>query len=125
MKTNTSNMINATLPPDPWDNDAARLVVAALEKSGQSVPQFASTHGVSAYKIRRCQHLLHAASVANKDDKSSLLSVRVKETPALGQALDSQTFEIKTLAGLSLRFPQDICPTALVRIVRSLVEASC
>lgn len=125
MTTNKTKPTDFQLPPQPWNLEAAKNIIDELERSGFTVARFARTHDVTPYKIRRCQRLVDEWMLGPKKSDNPLLSVRIKEPAPTQEAFSTAIFEVKTRGGLLLKFPQDICPETLARILRNLMEASC
>ena len=93
-----------------WSVDDAREVVAALERSGQSVSVFAAEHGLDPQRVYGWRRRIGA--------RAERTTFRELTVPT-----ESSSFEVMLASGLRVRVPHDFDSEALVRLFEALARA--
>ena len=118
-----------------WRHRQARVVVAALDSSGQSLRRFAREHGVTASRLKRWRRRLRSepapgdrgdeASPEARADAIELVPVTVREPRELPRpGLFAPTVTMDVVVGpATVRVPQSFDEEHLRRVVAVL--ASC
>jgi transposase-like protein len=101
-----------------WTADDARKVVAALERSGQSVTTFASEHGLDAQRVYLWRRRLGKAEPTTFQE----LAVRPAPVPVEDMSADAP-FEIVLASGHVLRVPSSFDTRTLARLIDVLGKA--
>jgi transposase-like protein len=102
----------ATSPFDRprWSIEDAREVIAALERSGQSVSVFAAEHGLDPQRVYGWRRRVGARA-----ERTTFREVTVP--------LESSRFEVILGSGARVRVPRDFDGEALVRLLEALAQA--
>ncbi len=94
-----------------WSIDVAREVVAALERSGQSVSVFAAEHGLDPQRVYGWRRRVGA--------RAERTTFRELTVPT-----ESCVFEVMLTSGVRVRVPLDFDSEALVRLFQALTQAN-
>jgi|SRR5579872_3469771 len=106
-----------------WTEQDAREVIAALERSGESVGAFAATHGLDPQRVYLWRRRLGGRGLGGAEPTTFReLIVRPRET---GASLDAPgaAFEIVLASGDVVRVPPSFDATALARLLDVLGRA--
>jgi transposase-like protein len=93
-----------------WSIDDAREVIVALERSGQSVGDFAATHGLDPQRLYGWRRRVGA--------RAERATFRELTVPS-----ESSRFEVVLASGVRVRVPHDFEREALVRLIEALAQA--
>lgn len=104
-----------TLPR--WTHDDARQVIAALERSGQSVSVFAAEHGIDAQRLYVWRRRLGARA-----ERTTFRELAV--SPTRGALEELERLEVVFPSGVFLRVPTSFDSDALARLFEVLAQAS-
>jgi hypothetical protein len=97
-----------------WDEDDARVVVAAWESSGETLAAFARRHRVDGHRVSRWARRLAASAPLR------FHPVRVTGAPEAGRYRDA--IEIELPGGLQIRLPRGFATDDLQRVL-AVVQA--
>jgi transposase-like protein len=100
-----------------WSEDDARIVLAALERSGKSVRDFAEEHGLDPQRVYLWRRRVAAG------DRTTFQEVIVRSSPVSPVTGDAP-FEIVLDSGVVVRVPPSFDGSALARLLGVLVQAS-
>ncbi len=95
-----------------WNEDDARTVLDAQERSGLAISEFSAREGLDAQRLTRWQRRLSG----NADGRPTFIEIGADV---------SATIEVVLGAGLVLRVRESIAPRVLRDLVRALGEGSC
>jgi transposase len=103
-----------------WNEEDAREVLAALDRSGQSVSAFAAEHGLDTQRVYLWRRRLRGSSAGA--ERSTFREVIVRPRPSvLGS--DAARFEIVLGSGMTVRVPPSFDADALGRLLDVLARA--
>lgn len=97
-----------------WTEADARIVLAALARSGQSVRDFAERHGVDPQRV-----YLWRRRVAG-GDRTTFHEVVVRAPPSTLTEPQGSDFEIALTSGVTIRVPSSFDAAALTRLLEVL-----
>jgi transposase-like protein len=101
-----------------WSEDDAREVLAALDRSGQSVSVFASEHGLDAQRIYVWRRRL------GKTELTRFHELSVQPTPVVhDEAPAATSFEVAFSSGHVLRIATSFETKTLARLIDVLDKA--
>jgi hypothetical protein len=101
-----------------WTESQAREVLAALERSGQPVSEFASQHGLDP------QRVYHWRRRVAGGDNTTFRELIVRRLPTtLSHDAGGSSFEVVLASGVLIRVPPSFDATALARILEVLAQA--
>ena len=99
-----------------WSSEDARKVLAALDRSGQSVSAFSSQHGLDAQRIYLWRRRLGQA------EPTTFHELAVRPTP-VDEAPAATSFELSFASGHVLRIPTSFETRMLARLIDVLEKA--
>jgi transposase-like protein len=99
-----------------WTVEDAREVIAALDRSGESVSVFAAEHGLDPQRLYLWRRRLAAALAP-----STFREVVVRPTPS--RPLVDAPFEVVLASGQVVRVPASFDAVALARLLDVLAQA--
>jgi transposase-like protein len=99
-----------------WSAEDARKVLAALDRSGQSVATFASEHGLDAQRVYLWRRRL------GKAEPTMFHELAVRRTPVVHHEVPA-SFEVAFASGHVLRVPSSFETTTLARLIDVLDKA--
>jgi len=101
-----------------WSADDARKVLAALDRSGQSVSAFASEHGLDAQRVYLWRRRLGEA------EPTTFRELAVCATPVVHNGAPvPASFEVAFSSGHVLRIPTSFGTRTLARLIDVLDKA--
>jgi transposase-like protein len=100
-----------------WTEEDARLVLAALERSGKSVSAFAKERGLDAQRLYSWRRRFIAVAGG---DTTTFRELTVR--PSSPATVESQ-FEISFPSGVHIRVPAGFDAAALARLLDVLTQA--
>ena len=100
-----------------WTEEDARNVLAALERSGKSVPVFATERGLDAQRLYSWRRRFGAVA---KGDTTTFRELTVR--PSSPVPVESQ-FEISFPSGVHVRVPVGFDAASLARLLDVLTQA--
>lgn len=111
----------AKRPPSPfnrprWTEQDARAALAALERSGKSVRQFAAEHGLDPQRFWSWRRRVAGG------DRTTFQELIVRPSAAVA-AHGGDAFEIVLGSGTVVRVPPSFDSAALVRLLEALAQA--
>jgi hypothetical protein len=101
--------IHAALARARWTADDARAVLAALDRSGQSVRAFAEEHGIDPQRLYAWRR-----RVAGGD---AITFHEVTVRPVIATEAPAGVFEIVLASGVRIRVPSSFDAAALTRLL--------
>jgi transposase len=101
-----------------WTRSDAREVIAALERSGQTVSVFAAEHGLDPQRVYLWRRRLGEAERTTFQE----IVVRPQAAP-LDRDAQSASFEIVLPSGAVIRVPTSFEAAALIRLLEVLAQA--
>jgi transposase-like protein len=104
-----------------WTEEDARVVVAALERSGKPVRVFAEEHGLDPQRLYLWRRRFSAVAEGDTTTFRELI-VRPSLVSAVHGA-DEGRFEIVLVSGVMVRVPQSFDAAALARLLDVLSQA--
>jgi transposase-like protein len=104
-----------TLPR--WTPDDARQVIAALDRSGQSVSAFAGEHGIDPQRLYLWRRRLGASAERTTFHELAL-------APTRRMAPTREGLELVFPSGVLVRVPASFDAEALARLLEVLAQAS-
>ncbi len=113
--------MHAKPPPSPfnrprWTELDARAALAALERSGKSVRQFAAEHGLDPQRLWSWRRRVAGG------DRTTFQELIVRPSVAAA-ARGSDAFEVVLGSGIVVRVPSTFDGPALVRLLEALAQA--
>jgi transposase-like protein len=111
----------AKRPPSPfnrprWTEQEARAALAALERSGMSVREFAAKHGLDPQRLWSWRRRVAGG------DRTTFQELIVRPAAA-SAAGGGEAFEVVFGSGVVVRVPPSFESAALVRLVEALAQA--
>jgi len=101
-----------------WTREDAREVIAALERSGQSVSIFAADHGIDPQRVYLWRRRLGEA------ERTTFREIVVRQPAAhFGAVPQDAPFEIVLVSGNVVRVPPSFDAAALARLLDVMVQA--
>jgi transposase-like protein len=100
-----------------WTEADARVVLAALARSGQSVRDFAERHGLDPQRV-----YLWRRRVA-EGDRTTFREVVVRGPPSVLTEPKGLDFEVALTTGVTIRVPSSFDAGALTRLLEALGQA--
>lgn len=102
-----------------WNEEDAREVIAALDRSGKPVSVFAAEHGLDAQRVNLWRRRFRAGSA--RAERSTFRELVVR--PSALRSDDGAWFEVCVASGTTIRMPSSFDPAALARLLEVLVRS--
>ena len=100
-------------------------MLAALDRSGETVAAFARKHGVTPQRLYWWRHRLRGQELltdgATPSPASRLVPVRIRYDQAIGSAGDSVV--VRLTGGVAIEVPASVTPMWVAALVRELEES--
>jgi hypothetical protein len=100
-----------------WTEAEARSALAALERSGKSVREFAEEHGLDAQRLWSWRRRVA------RGDRTTFREWTVRPSAPIATQQEQGAFEIALPSGIVIRVPAAFEPAALARLLDVLVQA--
>lgn len=100
-----------------WTEEDARVVLAALERSGKPLRTFAEEHGLDPQRLYFWRRRVAVG------DRTTFQEVIVRPSPIPSEIAEEAPFEIVLGSGAVVRVPPSFDATALTRLLDVLAQA--